>query len=123
MGNSGEKKNSPAFINKQKDHKTEKTTESRCDSDPGHNVVSFVKFDFQLLPLAEGRRRFRQERRRVHPPRRRVARVHVAAYDTPHICTHTHTYDSRFLLNIFFARRGLRDAILRFRTFDLRVYT
>lgn len=121
MGNSGEKKNSPAFINKQKDHKTEKTTESRCDSDPGHNVVSFVKFDFQLLPLAEGRRRFRQERRRVHPSRRRVARVHVAAYHTPHICTHT--YNSRFLLNIFFARRGLRRLILRFRTFDLRVYT
>lgn len=76
--------NLPAFVNKQKDHKTEKTTKGRCDSDPGHNVVGFVKFDFQLLPLAEGRRRFRQERRRVHPPRRHVAYVHVAAYDTPH---------------------------------------
>lgn len=75
----------PAFINKQKDHETEETTEGRCDSDPGHHVVGFVELDFQLLPLAEGRRRFRQERRRVHPPRRRhVAYVYVAADDTPH---------------------------------------
>lgn len=59
----GEENNLPAFINKQKDHKTEKTTESRCDSDPGHNIISFVKFNFKLLPLTEGRRRFWPERR------------------------------------------------------------
>ena len=94
----GSKKNLPAFINKQKDHKTEKTTESRCDSDPGHNIVSFVKFNFELLPLAECRRRFRQECRRVHPPRRYVAYVHVAAYDTPHIYT-KQAYPYFFTLN------------------------